>query len=61
MLILLRGVVIHGVKQFTAENADTKKGIEYIQSKENEEVKVIEQKIASLRQKTRHQGIQREV
>ena len=36
MLILL-GVVIHGVKQFTAENADTKKGIEYIQSKENEE------------------------
>ena len=43
MLILL-GVVIHGVKQFTAENADTKKGIEYIQSKENEEVKVIEQK-----------------
>ena len=48
MLILL-GVVIHGVKQFTAENADTKKGIEYIQSKENEEVKVIEQKIASKR------------
>ena len=50
MLILL-GVVIHGVKQFTAENADTKKGIEYIQSKENEEVKVIEQKIASLEAK----------
>ena len=50
-VLILLGVVIHGVKQFTAENADTKKGIEYIQSKENEEVKVIEQKIASLEAK----------
>ena len=31
-VLILLGVVIHGVKQFTAENADTKKGIEYIQS-----------------------------
>ena len=29
-VLILLGVVIHGVKQFTAENADTKKGIEYI-------------------------------
>lgn len=56
---LLAAVLIRGISHFTAERADTSKGIEYIKNAESEDVTAIEDKISRLEEQDNSKETQR--